>query len=101
MYSLLKEARETLIGNEIGYGSPGYPMKAKPKKITKKTTKAGVFFEVDYLLYNSWDTKKWEDNHYFTISEDNLKTLLEDGEVFYSDFGKYTGESYVGISLNY
>jgi hypothetical protein len=65
-------------GKEIKYGSPGYLMRGKVKDITK--SKDG--YEVDYDLYKDG---KWDEGHFFRIGEKELKELIENGEVQYTD----------------
>ena len=77
--SLLQEAKKRLIGKVIKFGSPGYPMKCKPKSIVIK----GQSFLVDYELYNDWATNKWESGHYFVITKSKMQTLLAKGTVGY------------------
>ena len=78
--TILQDAKKRLIGKVIKYGSPYYPMKAIPTSIV---TKEGGYLEVDYDLFISWNSEKWESGHYFVITKSKMRTLLNDGKVQY------------------
>ena len=73
-----------LIGKEITYGSPGYPMKGKITNI-KKVPKG--IYEIDMMLLIDG---KEEEGHFTELDHSQIDELSNTGEIFYLENGGHT-----------